>query len=247
MVDTAALKAANEARWSKATATRDFSAIAKRLIGAKPRYKVVEARTGVPWYVIAVIHMRESSQNWMRSLAQGDPWDRPSTHVPKGRGPFASWEDAAVDALVDCAPFLAKKKDWSLGATLVNLELYNGAGYASRGVPSPYVWAGTDQYRAGKYVADGVYDPNHVDLQPGCAGMLLAMKALDSSISFSAPAAPKTAPKIPPKVAKGAATGTVVAGTVAAGVQQGWGATGWAIAAGVAVAALVAFLILRKK
>ena len=64
------------------------------------------------------------------------------------------------------------------------LEEYNGLGYASRGVPSPYVWSGTDQYRSGKYVRDGVYDPNAVDSQLGCAGLLMAMMALDRSIDF---------------------------------------------------------------
>lgn len=62
-------------------------------------------------------------------------------------------------------------------------------GYASRGRPSPYIWAGTDQYVSGKYVRDGVYDPNAVDQQLGCAGMLLAMMQIDSSIKFGAAAA----------------------------------------------------------
>ena len=76
------------------------------------------------------------------------------------------------------------------------LEQYNGLGYAARGRPSPYVWSGTDQYRSGKYVRDGVYDPNVVDSQPGCAGLLKAMMALDPTITFAgatiAPAAPAT-------------------------------------------------------
>ncbi|RZN21941.1 hypothetical protein [Bradyrhizobium sp. Leo121] len=184
MPDLNALTRANADRWAKAKLTRDFTAIAKRLVGAKARYQAVEAKTGVPWWVIAVIHMRESSQDWSGSLAQGDPWNRVSVHVPAGRGPFKSWEEAAVDALVNCHPYLAREKDWSIGPALTNLELYNGAGYANRGKPSPYLWAGTDQYTAGKYVADGKYDPNHVDQQPGCAGLLLAMIALDPSISF---------------------------------------------------------------
>lgn len=184
MPDLNALKAANERRWANARLTRNFTGLAKSLLAAKPRYQSVEAKTGVPWFVIAVIHERESSQDWSRSLAQGDPWNRVSVNVPRGRGPFKSWEEAAIDALVNCHPFLARKKDWSIGATLTNLELYNGAGYVNRGHPSPYVWAGTDQYRAGKYVADGKYDPNHVDSQPGCAGMLMALMALDRTISF---------------------------------------------------------------
>lgn len=186
MVDPVALKAANEKRWRNAKVVRNFAGLARALLGAKARYQAVEAKTGVPWPVIAVIHERESSQSWGRSLAQGDPWDRVSVHVPAGRGPFSSWEAAAVDALVNCAPHAARNKDWSIGGALAKLEEYNGLGYAARSKPSPYLWAGTNQYHSGKYVRDGVYDPNAVDCQPGCAGLLMAMMALDPSISFDA-------------------------------------------------------------
>jgi hypothetical protein len=105
-------------------------------------------------------------------------------HVPAGRGPFVSWEAAAIDALVNCPPHAARNEDWSIGGTLAKLEEYNGLGYAARGRPSPYIWAGTDQYKSGKYVRDGVYDPNAVDAQPGCAGMLMALMSLDPLIDF---------------------------------------------------------------
>ncbi len=179
------LSRANGERWDKATLTDEFGPAARRLVAAKARYHAIAKRTGVPWAIIAVIHERESSQNWSRSLAQGDPWNQVSVHVPAGRGPFASWEDAAVDALVNCAPHAARWQDWSIGGALTLLEQYNGLGYARRGVPSPYVWAGTDQYRAGKYVRDGLYDPRAMDRQPGCAGLLKAMMEIDPTISFA--------------------------------------------------------------
>jgi lysozyme family protein len=207
LTDLTALKAANAKRWADAKLTRNFAAVGKSLVAAKPRYQTVEAKTGVPWFVIAVIHQRESDQNWFASLAQGDPWNRVSVHVPAGRGPFKSWEDAAIDALVDCAPYVARNEDWSIGGTLTKLEEYNGLGYASRGVPSPYLWSGTDQYKSGKYVRDGVYDPSVVDSQLGCAGLLLAMMALDRTISFDGkmppvavlPSPPGSRPSAPPK------------------------------------------------
>jgi lysozyme family protein len=188
MTDLNALAAANAKRWENATLTRDFSAVARRLVSpsAKSRYQSVAAKTGVPWEAIAVIHERESAQDWTRSLAQGDPWNRVSVHVPAGRGPFLSWEEAAIDALVNCAPYAARNTDWSVGATLTKLEQYNGLGYAARGLPSPYLWSGTDQYKSGKYVRDGIYDPNVVDRQLGCAGLLKAMTALDSSATLAA-------------------------------------------------------------
>jgi lysozyme family protein len=209
MTDLAALRRTNAKRWANARLTRNFSAVAKHLVSpdAKSRYQAVTAKAGVPWAAIAVIHERECSQDWTGSLAQGDPWNRVSVHVPAGRGPFDSWEDAAIDALRNCTPYAARNKDWSIGGTLTVLEEYNGLGYASRGVSSPYVWSGTDQYRSGKYVRDGVYDPNAVDSQLGCAGLLMAMMALDRSIEFDGTtkptaALPSTAKPLAPGIAK---------------------------------------------
>jgi len=186
-VDLVRLKDANIRRWSAAKLTRgpEFIPVAKRLVAAKQRYLTVANRTGIPWPFIAVTHQRESSQDWSRSLAQGDRWDRVSTHVPAGRGPFNSWEEAAYDALVNCGPYAARNKDWSIGGLLTKLEEYNGLGYVRRGLPSPYIWSGTDQYSRGKYVADGVFDPNAVDKQLGCAGLIMAMMQLDPSITFT--------------------------------------------------------------
>src|SRR5262249_7777547 len=117
-----------------------------------------------------------------------------------GRGPFASWEAATIDALVNCAPHAARNTDWSIGGTLAKLEEYNGLGYAARGRPSPYIWSGTNQYQSGKYVRDGVYDPNGVQSQPGCAGLVRAMMARDPSIDFGAgkPAGAGRAPTVTP-------------------------------------------------
>lgn len=204
MVDLVALAARNAARWKAAKLTRgpEFTKVAPKLVAAKARYQAVEAKTGVPWFVIAVIHQRESSQNWSRSLAQGDSWNAVSVNVPKGRGPFPSWEAAATDALAICHPYAARWKDWSVGGTLSLLEQYNGVGYAAKGLPSPYIWSGTDQYVKGKYVSDGGFDAEAVDKQLGCAGLILAMKALDPSIDFGAivtprPDAPLPAPRMP--------------------------------------------------
>lgn len=189
MTNLSSLTVLNAKRWRTAKLTRDASGPARRLVAARARYQSVSATTGVPWFVIAVIHMRESAQDWRRSLAQGDPWDRVSTHVPKGRGPFRSWEDAAIDALAGCPPYAARWRDWSAGGALTLIEQYNGLGYARRGQPSPYLWAGTDQYSRGKYVADGRFDPQVVDPQPGCAALLRAMQQLDAAIGFGIPAA----------------------------------------------------------
>jgi lysozyme family protein len=227
MAETLASK--NKRRWGACKVHPSkialFDKVAKRLTApaAVARYKAVEKRTGVPWWFIAVTHERESSQNWSRSLAQGDPWNRVSTHVPKGRGPFNSWEDAAYDALVKCHPFAAKNKDWSIGGALAMLEKYNGLGYASKGLPSPYIWAGTNQYVRGKYVADGVFDPNHVDTQLGCAGLLMRMNVFGKPTSKPV-----------------AGTNTVVTGTMAAGAATYFGLSlPWIIGIGIGVATII--------
>lgn len=187
MTDLIALKAANARRWARAKLIRNFTSVARALVApeAKQRYQAVSAKTGVPWCFIAVVHEREASQNWKTQLGQGDPLDRVSVHDPAGRGPFRSWEEGAIDALASCHPYAARNRDWSVGGTLTMLEQYNGLGYASRGIPSPYLWSGTDQYKSGKYVRDGIFDPNAIDQQLGCAGLLMAMMALDPTITFT--------------------------------------------------------------
>jgi lysozyme family protein len=201
MTDLNALKAANGKRWSAARLTRgpEFTKPATKAVANKATYLEIAKKAGMPpiaWVFIAVSHYRESSQDFSRSLAQGDPWNAVSVHVPRGRGPFTSFTDAAVDALVNCSPFAARLSDWSISGMLTALERFNGLGYANKGVPSPYVWSGTDQYIAGKYVADGVYDPHTVDKQLGCAGLIKAMMAIDPTISFTGVVI--TASKIPP-------------------------------------------------
>jgi lysozyme family protein len=186
MVDLAKLKAANLVRWNAASVTpgliSTIDGISHRLTDAKDRYQAVETQTGVPWAVIAVIHERESSQSWLASLAQGDPWNKASIHVPAHRGPFTSWESAAEDALVVCPPHAAEWHDWTIGGALTLLEQYNGLGYANMGLPSPYLWASTNQYVKGKYIADGHFDPNAIDHQIGCAALLARMSLIDRSI-----------------------------------------------------------------
>ena len=199
------LTAAEEKRWAAMQIDPRriaiFEQVASRLIKPdnKKQFIAVSNLTSVPWWVIAVIKEREAGADpkWMRSIAQGDPWQHVSVHIPAGRGPFKNWTDAAVDALANCAPHAAKWGDWSAGGTLMILQMYNGLGYA-RGpidrsvlpnrqhppMASPYIWAGTNQYVKGKYVADKRFDPNAVDQQLGCAGLIKQMMELDSSIQF---------------------------------------------------------------
>jgi lysozyme family protein len=153
----------------------------RKIVAAKARYKVIEKATGVPWYMIGALHIRESDQNWSRSLGQGDPWNRVSVRVPAGRGPFKSFEDAAIDALVTLKR-LNRVKDWRLEKILYYSEQYNGWGYSWKGLASPYLWGGTNIQQAGKYVADGRFSSTAWDQQSGVAGMIKAVMDLDKTV-----------------------------------------------------------------
>lgn len=196
MTNLVKLTQANAARWDKASILPEYVAIVTKVAArlsadaAKVHYVAVSAKTGVPWAVIAVIHEREASQSWKGNLAQGDPYNERSIHVPAGRGPFGSWNDAAVDALTRCSPFAARWKDWSIGGALTLLETYNGLGYANGPaghppMPSPYVWAATNQQTLGKYVSDGHFDSSVMDHQLGCAALLKAIFDADPAAQWA--------------------------------------------------------------
>lgn len=211
MTNITNLIAQNAARWQavhmKASRIPGFDATAKRLCDptAKLRYQAVTQRLKalglqpVPWFVIAVISEREygGPPHWDKQLGQGDSLAHESVNDPAGRGPFFThsgdttpgndaWTRCALDALINCTPYAARWNDWTAGGVLTLLEEYNGLGYAARGVPSAYVWSGTDQYVSGKYVADHVYRASAIDVQEGCAPIIARMMAIDPEVTFAA-------------------------------------------------------------
>jgi lysozyme family protein len=185
----ASLITANAERWAKCEITpsklSQVNEIAKNIVGCKSIYQQIEEHTGVPWWFIGIVHYREADLNFSRSIAQGDPWDRVSTHVPRHRGPFKSFVAAAIDALVNCPPHAAHWKDWSVGGALTLWEEYNGLGYSMyHHEASPYVWAATNQEQRGKYESDGHWDAGAWDTQLGCVALLKAIMEIDTSVEF---------------------------------------------------------------
>lgn len=146
----------------------------------RPRYEKVGASLRIPWHFIGVIHALEAGFNFRTHLHNGDPLTGKTVQVPKGRpdtwNPPIEWEASADDALR--IKKFNEQTDWSLEQTLYRLELYNGFGYRSKrtaeGSPvyTPYLWSFTNQYQRGKYVRDGVWDPNYVSQQCGAGAML---------------------------------------------------------------------------
>lgn len=191
--------------------------VAKKLTANEARYRKVADQFGMPWQIIAVIHQRESGANFSGVLHNGEKiigTGRKTRLVPKGRGPFNSWEEAAIDALK-----LRKTdaiKTWDIPQILYYLEGYNGFGYFYKGKNSPYLWSHTNHYKdsagdvgdpeGGKYVADGRYDPNHYDAQIGVVALLkklppMMAKPKPSIPGVEKPAEPISKPSepVPPK------------------------------------------------
>lgn len=167
---------------TKSARQKEFDGLAKHAVDHSRTYRVIEEQTGVPWPMIACLHRRESDANFNTYLGNGEPLNRKTRLVPRGRGPFASFEEGAIDALQ--LDGLTKVQDWRLEKVLYYWEIFNGAGYDARGLPSPYLWGGTNIQKPGKYVADGKWSSTATDSQPGCCPMLRAIMKLDPSIEF---------------------------------------------------------------
>ena len=135
----------------------------------------------IPWELIAAIHNREGGMDFSTYLHNGQKLGAPTTIVPKNVNFPNSREgflDAAVDALTSESylKHLQDKDNPGLNDLMLFSESFNGFGYRSKGIVSPYIWAGTEKQQAGKYVADGVFDPDAWDKQLGIAKMYLALK-----------------------------------------------------------------------
>lgn len=155
---------------------------AAKAIKYKKRYVEVAKEIGCPWEFIAAIHMRESNAHFGGVLHNGERiigTGRKTRLVPRGKGPFETWQEAAIHALKMKRLHLIK--DWSNGRVCYELERYNGWGYQGRGKSkmSPYLWAGSNLQKAGKYIADGKYSSKTWDKQLGAIPVLKKIRQLD--------------------------------------------------------------------
>jgi len=147
----------------------------------KAAYKHIEAETGVPWYFVGAIHNLEASFNMTRHLHNGDSLKKRTWQVPAGRpevwDPPNDWASSAIDALVyeKFTTDAAKKRGWTLEPLLYRLERYNGLGSRRHGIHSPYLWSYSQHYVKGKYVRDGVWDPEAISKQCGAVVLIKAL------------------------------------------------------------------------
>lgn len=178
----------------------ELNAVAEKLTGPLcfPRYKSVQDEDGVPIVFIGPADQRESNANAHLALGQGDPWDQVSTHVPRGFGPWSSWKAAALfylhrEHLDDTT------QDWSFPYLCWKFECWNGFGYRAHGIHSPYLWAGTNHYTRGKYVADGVFDPHAEDRQLGTIPVALRMMQIMPELKLAGTVMPAGGGTIKPQ------------------------------------------------
>jgi lysozyme family protein len=157
------------------------------------QYQQVEAKIGVPAYVVGIIHSLEAEFNFNTHLHNGDPLSAQTVHVPRGRPPTGNppfqWLDSAIDALT--MHDLDKWTDWSVAGIAYVLERYNGFGYRLNHphVKSPYLWSFTTIYSAGRYVADGKWSDIAVSKQ--CGGMAALRRIIDTAkAAIAVPLAP---------------------------------------------------------
>lgn len=184
-----------KAQWDLAILSTDPTRVleakmaAKVIVNNQVTYWQVQQATGVPWLVIAAIHYRESHQNFRCHLHNGDPLTARTTHVPAGRPtqgtPPFTWQQSAIDALLGRPHAFA----WDIGGALEFCERYNGLGYRTVGVMSPYVWSGTDRYTSGLFVADGSLDMTRKDPRPGVAALFKTLVGLGIPLDFGAQSA----------------------------------------------------------
>src|SRR5260221_8392847 len=80
------------------TKAHQAAIVAKRLLESRDRFINLTKLCGVPALWVMPVFERENP-SFRSYLGNGDPLDRPTTHVPVHRGPFATWEAGAADAL----------------------------------------------------------------------------------------------------------------------------------------------------
>ena len=157
---------------------REVTATAHRVMlpANLARYRAVEAATGVPAWVVGIIHSMEAGGNFSSHLHNGDPLTERTVQVPAGRPtagvPPFTWEASAIDALR--FHDLDQWTEWTVAGIGYVFERYNGFGYRNNHpeVKSPYLWSFTTVYSSGKYIEDHKWSPTAVSKQCGAMAIL---------------------------------------------------------------------------
>jgi lysozyme family protein len=184
----------------KITRVNDVDATAERLL------KYVDAghydagckATGVPIIVAAASFEREASSNFNLNPAQGWPLHEKSKWTPYN-GPFDDWTTAQIAAYKIDGLDKIGAANWSWEYGCYEEEGFNGWGYRNHGIPSPYLFGGTNIQKPGKYTSDGRFDASVMDTQLGVIPIMLRMVQIRPALAlpFPFPAA-TTSPVVVP-------------------------------------------------
>lgn len=190
---------------------------ARRILEARPHYDPISKKTGIPWFVIGIIHQMECGLKFSGHLHNGDSLKARTHQVPKGRpagDPPFTWEESAIDALTMKGKEFDKINDWCVERVAYCFELYNGFGYRQYHpeVHSAYLWSYSSLYNGGKYIADHVWSATAVSEQPGAMTLLKVMIEIDpAAVDLHQPTVVAPWPKSAPPVATAPASKPVVA------------------------------------
>jgi lysozyme family protein len=153
----------------------------------------------VPALLLAALDLREGDCNPHTGIGQGDRWDRVSTHVPRGKGPFENWLQANIyyinyDHLGSMNGLVPVDHPalWAFWA-VYKPNAWNGWGPNGHGRHSGYPWSCTNVYDCqtdgvspgGKYVADGKWNPNVLDEQPGTVPVMMELAKVYPDLAFA--------------------------------------------------------------
>lgn len=157
--------------------------VAVKILGYRGRFDEVSAANGVPVIFMGPSFYREASLDFSRNPAQGWPLRSRSKNIPHN-GPFPSWRAAALEAYRLNGLDQVGAERWTWELVCYYGETFNGFGPRNHGRHTGYLWAGTNVYDGGKYVADGVWDPNHHDEQLGIVPIARRMVELAPDLAL---------------------------------------------------------------
>lgn len=162
----------------------EVQAICNKIVRNQERYKAIGDDNDVPWFMVAVIHSLEGDLDFETHLHNGDSLKRRTVNDPPGRppgNPPFTFEESAKDALAFDKMNVNLEKTFA--GICFKLEGFNGFGSRARGIHTPYLWSFSNHYTAGKFVADGKFNPTAVSKQ--CGGAVILRRLLEmKEISF---------------------------------------------------------------
>jgi lysozyme family protein len=121
-----------------------FNTVISELQRNRVRYEKVSQNLHIPWKLVAVIHYAKDLCDFRRDLETGHTYQQEN---------YKTWEEAAT---VSIGRVLEKFtgnyaiKGWSFEEMLALAEDYFEQGYYEKGILSPILWAGTNNYLKGR-------------------------------------------------------------------------------------------------